>query len=103
MHRRLESVEQRRQEERLAEARISPTARRPGREASSLAARLGVDRRSDRRVALGMRVEEEARPIRRGNDAGDEVRDGDRILGDERLLLCGERGFELGIDAARRR
>ncbi len=47
-----------------------------------------------------MRVEQEARPVGRGDRAGNEVRDGDRIVGDERLLLRRERGIQLGIGRA---
>ena len=100
MHRRLETVEERRQEERFPEAGVAPASWPPGGETPSVDGRLGGDRRPDHRVALGVRVEDEARPIRCGHDAGDEVRHRDRILGDQGLLLCGERSFELGIDGA---
>ena len=47
-----------------------------------------------------MRVQHEPGPVGRRNRAGDEVGDGDRVLGDERLLLRGECELELGVARA---
>ena len=57
---RLEPVEERRQEERLAEARVPSASRRPGCEETPIAARFRIDRRSHCRVALRVRVEQQA-------------------------------------------
>ena len=52
----------------------------------------GLDRSADAREALGVRIEDSARPVGCGPAAGDEVRDGLGLLAeDQRLLLRVER------------
>ena len=75
---RLDAVEERREQERLAEPGVAAAAGRPGGQAATVAPRLGVDRAADGRVALGVGVEEQARPVGSRERAGNEVGDGRR-------------------------
>ena len=92
---------QRRKEKRLAEPRVASTSGRPGGEVDGgRRATPASIARPDGRVALGVRVEDQPRPVRGRHGAGNEVRDGDRVVRDERLVLRGERGLELGVGRA---
>ena len=71
----LEPGQQRGEQERVAKAGLRPPPGAHG--AQRPVARL--DRAADRGEALGVRVEHAARPVGRGNRAGDEVRGRDRV------------------------
>ncbi|HEY7732098.1 MAG TPA: hypothetical protein VH950_14550, partial [Gaiellaceae bacterium] len=94
MRRRLEPVEEGRQEQRFAEARIPPASGRPGPELAAVAARLGLDRGPDRAVSLGMGVQDQARPVGSRQHPRGEVRDGHRVFAHQWLFLCCERRLE---------
>ncbi len=69
----------------------------PGAQAArspSIAARFCGDRRPDGQVSLCMRVEQQARPVRRRQRSRDEMGNRDGIVDDQRLLLRGESCLE---------
>ena len=75
---------------------IAAAARAPTGRSDAVAA---LDRAADRREALGVRVEHAPRPVRRGQRAGNEMRDRDRVLPRRAAPPGRERGRRL----ARRR
>ena len=92
----LESCQERRQQQRVGEARGCGRRRAPTAAATGRASRSSRrPRRSPRRARRAR-----ARPVRLGKRAGDEVGGGDGVLVDERLLLRGERCRRLGVAAA---
>src|SRR5262245_41856906 len=81
----------------MVESRLTSSIRRPRRErrgrfAAREQASDWLDRSTDAGEALGVRVEDAARPVRRRPAAGDQMRHGFGVLSqDERLLLRVER------------
>jgi lipopolysaccharide transport system ATP-binding protein len=97
---RLHAGEQGREEERRRKARIAPGAGRPHGESASLRARARLDGATHGRVPLGVCIEEEARPVGRGQRSGHEMGDGDGVFLDERLLLRRECCLDVGVRRA---
>ena len=96
----LEPAEKRWHEERFTKPWIASASCRPGRKEAPIASRFRKDRRPDRRVALGVRIEQQPRPVSGGHGARDEMGDGDRVVPHKWLILRRQRRFELGVDGA---
>ena len=84
---RLDVLQERREQERRAQARIPPASACPSSEPRAIFTRDWLDRSADRRPTFSMRVEQQARPVRRGNSSGTEVRDRNSLVCDDGLLL----------------
>ena len=79
---RLEAVEQRGEEERVAEARVTPAAGRPSGVAPPVAPGGDLHRSTYGRITLFVSVEEETRPVGRRQHARDEMRERECVLRD---------------------
>ncbi len=93
---RLEASKERGKEEWLGEARIRASTGSPGERID--AARRAIPRAQGRRLRSpphGRRAASATSRVRAGPQ--DEVREGDGVLGNERLLLCGESSLQLRI------
>ena len=86
----LDAVEERGEQERVLETRVPPPSWRPRGEPAAVRPRERLHRSADRCVAFLVRVEKQARPLGCGKRARDEMRDGDRNVGHERLILCSQ-------------